>query len=231
LLIKLIKSEEEFRVRQVAASLLAEQGPQAAKLLKRELALQTTHDEKVRILEILDSVTRDLRTELAYALADHSDQVRQAALELAERLNDDQAGKLLLEQTENVNLHVAIAAISFLGKLKPPNAHEKLVSILQTAKNEKLVVACCQSLGVIGDSASIDPLAKLLASKGFFRRKQQSAEVRATAALALSQIDHPRVVQILSSYADDSDPRVRQIANALKIPPSAHPNSKLVAAK
>jgi len=231
LLIKLIKSEEEFRVRQMAASLLAEFGPQAAKLLKRELALQTTSDEKVHILEILDSVTRDLRTELAYALADHSDQVRQAALELAERLNDDQAGKLLLEQTENGNVDVAIAAITFLGKLKPPAANEKLVSILQTAKNEKLVVACCQSLGVIGDSASIDPLAKLLASKGFFRRKQQSAEVRATAALALSQIDHPRVVQILSSYADDSDPRVRQIANALKIPPSAHPNSKLVAAK
>jgi len=231
LLIKLIKSEEEFRVRQMAASLLAEFGPQAAKLLKRELALQTTPDEKVRILEILDSVTRDLRTELAYALADQSDQVRQAALELAERLNDDQAGKLLLEQTENGNVDVAIAAITFLGKLKPPAANEKLVSILQTAKNEKLVVACCQSLGVIGDSASIDPLAKLLASKGFFRRKQQSAEVRATAALALSQIDHPRVVQILSSYADDSDPRVRQIANALKIPPSAHPNSKLVAAK
>ena len=231
LLIKLIKSEEEFRVRQVAASLLAEHGPQAAKLLKRELALQTTPDGKVRILEILDSVTRDIRTELAYAFADDSDQVRQAALQLAERLDDDQAGKLLLEQTENVNLHVAIAAISFLGKLKPPNAHEKLVSILQTAKNEKLVVACCQSLGLIGDVASIDPLAKLLAPKGLFRRKRQSADVRATAALALSQIDHPRVVQVLSSYTDDDDPRVRQIANSLKLPPSTHPDSKLAAAK
>ena len=215
----------------MAASLLAEYGPQAAKLLKRELALQTNPDEKVRILEILDSVARDLRTELAYALGDDSDQVRQAALQLAERLNDDQTGKLLLEQTENGNVNVAIAAITFLGKLKPPTAHEKLVSILQTAKNEKLIVACCQSLGLIGDSASIDPLAKLLASKGLFRRKRQSAEVRATAALALSQIDHPRVVQILSSYTDDNDPRVRKIASSLKLPPSTHPNSKLAAAK
>jgi diguanylate cyclase (GGDEF)-like protein len=231
LLIKLIKREEEFRVRQMAASLLAEYGPRAAKLLKRELALQTTPDEKVRILEILDTVTRDLKTELAYALADGSDQVRQAGLQLAERLNDDQASKLLLEQTENENLQVATAAITFLGKLKPPAANEKLVSILQTARNEKLIVACCQSLGLIGDSASIDPLAKLLASKGLFRRKRQSAEIRATAALALSQIDHPRVVQILSSFADDNDPRVRQIANSLKLPPSTHPNSKLAAAK
>jgi HEAT repeat protein len=231
LLIKLIKREEEFRVRQMAASLLSEYGTQAAKLLKRELALQTTPEEKVRILEILDTVTHDLRTQLAYALADDSDQVRQAALQLAERLNDDQAGKLLLEQTENENVQVAIAAIKFLGKLKPPAANEKLVSILQTAKNEQLVVACCQSLGLIGDPASIDPLAKLLVSKGFFRRKRQSAEVRATAALALSQIDHPRVIQILSSHADDNDPRVRQIANSVIQPTSTHPNGKLATAK
>jgi len=231
LLIKLIKSEEEFRVRQVAASLLAEQGPQAAKLLKRELALQTTPEEKVRILEILDSVTRDIRTELAYGLTDDSDQVRQAALQLAERLNDDQAGRLLLEQIENGNLEVAISAIRFLGKLRPTNASEKLVSLLQTAKNENLLVACCQSLGLIGDAESIDPLAKLLAPKGLFRRKRQSAEVRATAALALSQIDHPRVVQILSGYADDNDPRVKQIANSVKLPPSTHPKSRLVTAK
>ena len=231
LLIKLIKKEEEFRVRQMAASLLAEYGPRAAKLLKRELALHTNPDEKVRILEILDTVTHDLRTELAYALADGSDQVRQTALQLAERLNDDHASKLLLEQSENENLEVATAAITSLGKLKPPAANEKLVSIMQTAKNEKLIVACCQSLGLIGDPASIDPLAKLLASKGLFRRKRQSAEVRATAALALSQIDHPRVVPILSSYADDNDPRIRQIANSLKLPPGSHPNSNLATAK
>jgi diguanylate cyclase (GGDEF)-like protein len=231
LLIQLIKSQEEFRVRQVAASLLAEQGPQAAKLLKRELALQTTPEEKVRMLEILDSVTRDIRTELAYAFTDDSDQVRQAALQLAERLNDDQAGRLLLEQIENDNLGVALAAIRFLGKLKPTNASERLVSLLQTAKDENLLVACCQSLGLIGDSASIDPLAKLLAPKGWFRRKRQSSEIRATAALALSQIDDPRVVQILSSYTDDNDARVRQIANALKLAPSTHPKSRLATAK
>ena len=187
--------------------------------------------EKVRILEILDSVTRDIRTEFAYALTDDSDQVRQAALQLAERLNDDQAGRLLLEQIENGNLGVAISAIRFLGKLKPINASEKLVSLLQTAKNENLLVACCQSLGLIGDSASIDPLAKLLAPKGLFRRKRQSAEVRGTAALALSQIDHPRAVQILSSYAEDNDPRVRQIANSLKLPPRTQPDNELATAK
>jgi HEAT repeat protein len=231
LLIKLIKSEEDFRVRQMAASLLAEFGPQAAKLLKRELALQTTSEEKVRILGVLDSVTRDFRTELAYALSDDSDQVRQAALQLAERVKDDQVGKLLLEQTKNEKIHVAVAAIKFMGKLNLPVANEKLVSILQTAKNEELVVACCQSLGLIGDQASIEPLAKLLTSQNFFRRKRQSAEVRANAALALAQINHPRVAQILASCVNDKDPRIREIANSLQAPPTTHPKRKLASAK
>jgi hypothetical protein len=41
---------------------------------------------------------------------------------------------------------------------------------------------------MIANSASIEPLAKLLASKGFLRRQRHSADVRATAALALAQI-------------------------------------------
>jgi diguanylate cyclase (GGDEF)-like protein len=231
LLISLIKNEEDLRVRQMAASLLAELGPQAAKLIKRELLLQTGPEERVRILEVIDTVTHDLRTELTYALADNHDGVRQAALQLAERLNDDHVGKLLLEQTENEDVQVAIAAIKCLGKLKPPAANQKLVSVMQSSKNDDLTVACCQSLGLIGDSLSIDHLAMLLTSKGFLRRRRQSAEVRATAALALSQIDHPRVATVLANYANDTDPRVRQIAQSFKLIPTISAEKKLAAAK
>jgi HEAT repeat protein len=231
LLINLIKSEEDLRVRQMAASLLAELGPQAAKLVKRQLLLQTGPEERVRFLEVVDTVTRDLRTELAYALADNNDRVRQAALELAERLNDDQVGKFLLEQTENEDVQVAIAAIKCLGKLKPPAANEKLLSVMQSSKNDELIVACCQSLGLIGDAGSIDHLAMLLASKGFLRRRRHSAEVRATAALALSQINHPRVALVLANYAHDNDPRVRHIARSFKPPPHIPAETKLAAAK
>jgi HEAT repeat protein len=231
LLVKIVKNEEDFRVRQMAAALLAEHGVLAAKLVKRELALQATADERRRILEVIDTITNDLKTELAYALADENDQVHLAAVQLAERLDQDQVGKLLLEQTENPKVHVAVAAIKLLGKLKPPTANEKLVSIMQSAKNEEVVVACCQSIGLIANSASIEPLAKLLASKGFLRRQRHSADVRATAALALAQINHPRVAAVLANYANDNDPRVRQIANSFKLASTTPPKRNLAVAK
>jgi diguanylate cyclase (GGDEF)-like protein len=231
LLINIIKNEKDFRIRQLAASLLAERGLTAAKLLKRELSLQTTADERIRILEVIDSVTRDLKTELAYALVDENSQVREVALQLAERLNDDQVGKLLLDQADNKELHVALAAVKSLGKLNPPTANNKLISILQSKKKQELLVACCQSLGQIADPASIDPLAKLLESKGLFRRRQHGADLRATAALALAQIKHPRVAGVLANYTKDSDPRVRQVANSLRLPPATPPKKNLAVAK
>jgi HEAT repeat protein len=215
----------------MAAALLAEHGVLAAKLVKRELTLQATPDERIRMLEVIDTITSDLKTELSYALVDDNDQVRQVALQLAERLDQNQVGKLLLEQAENEKIHVAVAAIKLLGKFKPPAANEKLVSIMQSAKNEEVVVACCQSLGLMANSASIEPLAKLLASKGFLRRQRHSADVRATAALALAQINHPRVAEVLANYSNDNDPRVRQIANSFQAASKTPPKRNLAVAK
>ena len=136
-----------------------------------------------------------------------------------------------MEQTDNEKIHVAVAAIKLLGKLRPPAANEKLVSIMQSAKEEEVVVACCQSMGLMANSASIEPLAKLLASRGFLRRQRHSAEVRATAALALAQINHPRVAEVLANYANDKDPRVRQIANSFELASKTPPKRNLAVAK
>ncbi len=231
LLINIIKRDHDLRVRQMAATLLAEQGVQAAKMLKRELVLQTTSDERIRILEVIDSVTRDLRTELAQALNDNDTQVRRAALQLAERLNDDQVEKLLLEQAENEKVHVGVAAIKSLGKFPSRAVIAKLIAILKSTKDQERQIACCQALGLIAHAASIQVLAEVLASKGLFGRRRQSAEVRATAALALTKIDHPRVAQVLANYVNDSDPRVRQIANSLKLSSPTTPKRNLAVAK
>jgi diguanylate cyclase (GGDEF)-like protein len=231
LLINIIKNEENLRIRQMAAALLAEQGVEAAKLLKRELVLQTSVTERICIIEVIDSVTRDLKTELAYSLNDDNAQVRQAALQLAERLNDAQVEKLLLECAENNKVDVAVVAIKSLGKIKSPAALEKLSSMLQATKDQKRLIACCQALGLIADPTSIEPLSKLLASKGLFKRKLHNSEVRAAAALALSQIGHPRVISILSQHSDDSDPRVREIANTLKLSQGSSTKTKVATAE
>ncbi|UCE83196.1 MAG: HEAT repeat domain-containing protein, partial [Deltaproteobacteria bacterium] len=58
-----------------------------------------------------------------------------------------------------------------------------------------------------------------------------SAEVRATAALALAQIKHPRVAQMLTQYIQDSDPRIRQIASTYKLSPTASPKKNAAVAE
>jgi HEAT repeat protein len=71
-------------------------------------------------------------------------------------------------------------------------------------------------LGQIADPAAIETLAKIMAPGSFLSlRKKRTASVRAAAAFALAQIPDPRVVEILASFADDPDPKVRQVARSL----------------
>ncbi|MBW2038150.1 MAG: diguanylate cyclase [Deltaproteobacteria bacterium] len=213
LLIDIIKQEEDFRVRHIAASLLAEMGPKAAELLKRELVLDGTAEERRRILEIIDTVASDLKTELAFALADENPMVRKAAFQLAERMNNDQVIKLLLDYVNSQDVGLAVDAIECLGKLKSGAAVKILASVLKSAKEQKRLVACCRALGQIADPAGIEPLTEVLAPRGlFFFRKRPNADLRATAASALAEIYHSRVVELLSCLVNDRDPRVREIA-------------------
>ncbi|RLA88524.1 MAG: hypothetical protein DRG34_04495 [Deltaproteobacteria bacterium] len=216
LLIEVVKREDNLRVRQIASYLLKELGPEASKLLKRELVLEGFPQERVRILEVIDGVTQDLKTELAYALGDDSRKVRRAAFHLTERLNDPRLTSLLLDYANHEDPKMAVVAIKSLGKLKPAGAVDVLVSLLESSKEIERLIACCRALGQIADPSAIEPLARMLAPGGFLSlRKKQSSAVRAAAGFALAQISDPRVVEALAPYVDDHDPRIRQVARAL----------------
>ena len=222
LLIDIIKHEQDLRMRQTAASLLGAHGEEAARLLKKELLLPAASQERLRILEVIDNVTREVATELAFALADEEPEVRQGALQLAERLAGDQVERLLLEHSVSAKVEVAIGALRSLGKLKPQAALQQIIATLNANKDPQRLVACCQILGEIAHPAGIEPLANLLVSKGFLLwRKRHSPDVRASAALALSQIPHPGVAAILARYHEDRDPRVREVARTVR--PSTSP--------
>jgi HEAT repeat protein len=151
--------------------------------------------------------------------------VRQAALDLAERLAGDQVERVLLELAESATVEVAIGALRSLGKLKPQAALQRIITTLNSSKDPQRLVACCQILGEIAHPQGIEPLANLLASKGFLLwRKRHSPDVRASAAFALSQIPHPDVAGILARYHEDRDPRVREVARTAlpSSPPSHH---------
>ena len=223
LLVEGIKRTEDLRVRQLLASLLQQLGPEATEPLKRELVLEGKAEERSRMLEVVDTVTRDLKTELAYAFGDGNAPVRQAAFQLAERLNDSHVVNLLLDYARSPETHLAVEAIECLGRLKPAAAVKGLVSLLQSSKEKERLIACCRTLGQIADPASIEPLAKILARKGFFFHRKGRADVRATAMFALGQIPHPQVAKIFLLYRGDPDPRIREIAKTREV--SGKPSS------
>ena len=213
LLVDIVKKEEDLRVRQIAANLLGEMGPEAAELLKRELVLEGNHVERLRILEVIDTVTRDLKTELAFTLESEEAELREAAFQLAERLNSPEVVELLLDYARSQHTGLAIDAIKSLGRLKSQTALEVLAPLLNDTNDTKLMIACCQALGQIGEPACVEPLVNILKGKrSFFRRKRRSPQIRATAAFALAQIPHPRVAEILARFVDDDDLRVKEIA-------------------
>jgi diguanylate cyclase (GGDEF)-like protein len=212
-LISVIKKEDDLGVRRIASQLLKNIGSEAAESIKRELVLAGFAEERIRILEIVDIITRDIKTELAYALSDENPKVRNAAFRLIERTNDEVLTPLLLDYAIHENSNIAMAAIKSLGKLKPKGSIDLLASMLNSAKDTERLITCCRSLGQLADPAGIEPLAKLMVPGSLFTsRNRKNPLVRATAAFSLGQISHPRVAEVFSLYQEDRDPRVRQSA-------------------
>jgi HEAT repeat protein len=215
LLIEVIKQEKDLRVRQLAASLLAEMGPPAVKEIKRALALEVTVEQRFHILEVIDTVTTDLRDELTYCLGDVNPKIRRAAFRLAERLNDDDLIEILIPFVRDEDPNVAKGTIRSLANLHSPLAVQAVVSILDSTKEPELAVACCQALGQIGDPSAIEPLEKVLGQKSFLMMgRRWDGQVRATAVLALRQIEHPSAAELLRQLANDRDPIIRQLARS-----------------
>ena len=216
LLIETIKQEDDPRVRQIAALLLKKQGSGAVNRLKKMLVLEITPEERLRILDIIDTLTTDLKSELIYALNDGNPRVQEAAFHLAERLNDNQTIELLIGMVKNGQGNLAVSSVKCLAKLNPPRVDEALSTLLNTTKDEELSIACCQALGQIASPSSIGPLSNILAPKGlFWLRKKRSPQVRAAAAFALGQISHPKVTEVFAPLINDGDPRVQEIAKSI----------------
>jgi diguanylate cyclase (GGDEF)-like protein len=214
LLIEVIKQEKDFRTRHLAAGLLAKMGREAADRIKREIVLEVTSEQRFRLLEVVDVITRDLKTELAFCLSDVNPKVRRAAFRLSERLNDKQVLELLVDFAGHQDIGVAKGAIRSLASLHSPHAVGALISALEVSKDPERSIACAQALAQLGDAVAVPALEKVLTARKFplFGGKRWDDQVRATAAFALAQIGGNRAKSVLARVADDADPRIRQIA-------------------
>jgi len=222
MLMKIIQREDNFRARQIAVILLEKLGPKAIERLKRLLVLEISAEERARILGVIDTLTSDLKTELFHALGDEDANVRRAAYQLVERLNDSRILEWLREFIQSQKPALAASAVKCLGKLRPPDVEAELIALLNSTDDDQLRIACCRVLGQIAKPVSIDSLFKLLLPKrSFLFRKNHNSQVRAAAAFALGQISHPKAAESLARFVEDRDPRIREIARKS----NASPNS------
>jgi HEAT repeat protein len=213
LLVEVILGAENRRVRQIAAKLLADAGGDAAEVLKRAFAFEADNTRRVRVLEVLDGVTRDISRELACAISDKAVEVRQAGLRLAVRVANSEAVEIVLEHARGRAVEPAAMAIRCLARLAPRGATEQILEILRAARDATRVIACCQALGELADPRAVPELSKLLtARRAFSRRSSWDPGVRKVAALALAQLDAAEAADVLARLAEDRDPAVRQIA-------------------
>ncbi|CAB5106248.1 hypothetical protein D3OALGA1CA_3907 [Olavius algarvensis associated proteobacterium Delta 3] len=222
MLIELLRSTEDYRIRYICMNLLDKLGEKAVEQLKRALALEITPRERVRILEVIDLLTMDLTAELGRAIGDSNREVRLAALRIAERLTDPSIPQILCHLAKKADIEIALDAFSCLGRMKSPEAVEELVDILNSSKEESRSAACCLALGNIASKECVEPLARILDREGsILSRKRYTSEVRVAAAAALARIERPEALKILTLHMTHRDPRVQQIAAAaVKAKPS-----------
>ncbi|MEN6466187.1 MAG: diguanylate cyclase [Syntrophaceae bacterium] len=214
-LIDIIKQEHDLRVRQLTAGLMENMGMDAVELFKRDLVLEVTAEEQARMLDVADIVSRDIHVELSFAMSNENPRVRRAAFRLAERLNDEHTVGLLCDIVRTDEPGKAIPAIRALGRMKAAQGVPVLLDGLNRAKEHDVQTACCQALGQIADPAGMDPLIRILTSRGLLSlQKKYSDNLRAVAAFALAQISHSRVMEVMKSLSEDSNPLVRQTARA-----------------
>jgi HEAT repeat protein len=215
LLVHVIEQEKDFRVRQTAASLLAELGPEAAMELKRAVVTGVVIEQRFRVMEVVEAVTQDLRNEIEFCLEDSNRKIRRAAFQLLERLGRDDLIDILLPYARGDDPAMAKGAIRSLGSLASKAAAEALASIPNATKDSELVIVCCQALGRIGDERCIDALQRVLRRRRFlFFGRRWNEQVRAMAAMALKQISDPQAAKVLSRFTRDEHRRVQQLARS-----------------
>jgi hypothetical protein len=162
------------------------------------LALEMLESEFMQE-NVLDSLKRlGVKADRAYdEMEARAGKRDQAAIEVLGNIGNEEALDTLLDYIEgdsNVALQkVTLRAIGEIG------SHEATEAVAQklASDDETLRSHGARTLGLLGDTRAIDPLADTLAD-------DDSDTVRASAAWALRQIGTERALEEVGQYADDS---------------------------
>ncbi|MFP4193491.1 MAG: diguanylate cyclase domain-containing protein [Desulfobacterales bacterium] len=216
LLMDIITSREDIRTRRLAAELLGRMDRQAVDQVRQTLITETRPEKKSLILEVIDSVTTNLKTELRYTLTDPDKKVRHAALQLAQRLDTPETESLLAELARGKDRELAAGAIEVLGRRSSSTAPEVLINLFSETKDPDVLAEICRAMGRIGGSEFVQPLAKILMpGRKFLRLRRYPAKVRIAAAHAICRIPGEHSQIMIKALGRDPDPRVREAVSVL----------------
>jgi diguanylate cyclase (GGDEF)-like protein len=213
MLAELIKKEEKMRTRVLAAELIRNCREPGVEFLKKTLMSESNPLERARILDVIDSLTTDLSSELSEIFTDPRDIVRKSAFRLTERLRTPDVIALLIRCAESDDADLAVNAINSLGKLRVAEAVETLGRLMTNSDKTEVIAAVCRAMGNIKDASCLTPLAGILKPKRrFIFRKKYPVSIRAAAAYAVSQIPGRPSYELMLSLAEDPDAPVRETA-------------------
>ena len=108
---------------------------EGADLLRTALVRETEVEHRVRALNVIDAVTRDLDPQLVSALADAAPEVRQAGLRLAERLVDAQVAEVLIDPPGRLVGVISRSLLNGFGSPASPTGGSSPMSIGPSPSN------------------------------------------------------------------------------------------------
>lgn len=171
---------------------------------------------------IIGEVREPESARLLPPLLHHEDiRVCREAIRALTRIGGRGAVQILIDAVQDKEEEISRQALLSLGAIKDSAAIPTLQRILEQGdfflKRLGKKRDAIQTLGEIGAPEAAPALIQLLASRRLFKRRQHDS-LRAAAAQALAEINHPQVQPALEKAADDPSPDVaRQATSALKI--------------
>lgn len=120
------------------------------------------------------------------------------AIEVLGRIGEDEPVEMLCEFIEDgVNRPVELTILRALGRIGSPEASQTVANRL-VADDPLVRSTAARTLGMIGDTRAINPLADVLAN-------DEAGNVRGSAAWALNEIGTEAALEVVSEYTDDTE--------------------------
>jgi HEAT repeat protein len=207
--------EERARTRDRLAALLIAFGATGRKTVER---LKSSHNPAVRrtaIYLLREFGGSEALPDLTVLLDDTEPQVQREAIRAMLKIGTDEAYRALLQALTNGTPQSREAIMNAIGLVRDERATPLFVYILGHIDHRgplrPVYLRAMESLGALRDPGAVEPLSMAL-YRGEWWAPRRTAQLRATAALALARIGTPAALEVLQQAATSPSRRIRAVA-------------------